>query len=213
MALFQKKPQTSSSAPLYSLGLNKTLVIVGLGNVGKQYDGTRHNLGFAAINAFAAANDFPAWIEKKDLKSLVAAHNLGDSRIILIKPTTFMNLSGEAVQSVLHFYKVPANQMIVLHDELDLPFGQLRSKSGGGSAGHNGVESISEHVGPNFNRLRIGIHNELADLAEGKVFVLGKLSKDEQAHLKALTKEVNSMLSEYIFSSGQLHAETRSFIV
>src|SRR5205807_917567 len=113
MALFQKKPQTSSSAPLYTLGLNKTVLIVGLGNPSKQYADTRHNLGFRCVDAFAQQHEFPAWTARKDLKSHLTSHNIGDARVILAKPTTFMNKSGEAVQAVQQFYKLPANQMVV----------------------------------------------------------------------------------------------------
>lgn len=212
MALFQKKPLAGSSMPLYTLGLNKTILLVGLGNPGKQYEGTRHNIGFACIDAFAAANDFPQWITKKDLKSEVTAANLGSSRVILMKPTTYMNLSGVAAQSVLHFYKVPFDQVVVIHDELDIPFGQIRLRLGGSSAGHNGIKSLIEHIGEGFGRVRIGIGNDAAKQMDGADFVLQKFSKDEQAQLSGLTREVSSILSEYVFGNG-LPAETRSFLV
>src|ERR1700741_4377302 len=141
MALFQKRPDASSHLPVYSLGLTKNVLIVGLGNVGKQYDGTRHNIGFAAIDELAARQDFDPWIEKKDLKCLLTSNTIGDSRVILIKPTTFMNLSGEAIQAVMHFYKIPLQQVLVVHDELDIPFGQIRMRIGGSAAGNNCFKS------------------------------------------------------------------------
>src|SRR5579872_4367553 len=106
MALFQKKPQFSSSAPLYTVGAQKSVLIIGLGNPGTKYDGTRHNVGFSAVDNFALANDFPSWINKKDLKAQVSSQRLGANQVILCKPTTYMNLSGEAAAAVQHFYRV-----------------------------------------------------------------------------------------------------------
>jgi PTH1 family peptidyl-tRNA hydrolase len=212
MALFQKKPIAGTAAPLYSLGLNKTILIVGLGNPGKEYDGTRHNIGFACVDEFARANDFPGWVSKKDLKGLVTSGTLGSARIVVIKPATFMNLSGEAVQAAQRFYKVPPEQIVVVHDELDIPFGQIRTRMGGGSAGHNGIKSIMQHVDGTFGRVRIGIGSEQAKLLDSTDFVLQKFSGEEQAQLTNLKRETNSILTEYIFGNA-LTAETRSFLV
>jgi PTH1 family peptidyl-tRNA hydrolase len=212
MGLFQKKPQVSSSAPLYTVGLQKTLLVVGLGNIGKEYHGTRHNIGFAAIDEFASRLDFPSWVEKKDLKGYVSTQTVGDTRVILLKPTTFMNLSGEAVQAVSHFYKVPPEQILVVHDELDIPFGQIRTRMGGSDAGNNGVKSIIQQIGDGFGRIRVGVRNELAEKAASKDFVLGKFDKKEQEHLPELLRETTAILSEYAHGQPLAH-ETRSFIV
>lgn len=213
MALFQKRPDLGSNLPVYSLGLTKTLLIVGLGNVGKKYDGTRHNIGFAAIDELAARQDFEPWLEKKDLKCLVTTATIGDSRVILIKPTTFMNLSGEAVQAVGHFYKIPTAHTLVVHDELDIPFGQIRTRIGGSAAGNNGIKSIIQHLGEDFGRVRIGIDQENRDKRiETSDFVLTKFSKEEKAELPALLKESTAMLTEYIHG-GTLLQETRSFLI
>lgn len=209
MALFQKRPDVLSNLPVFSTSLTKTLLIVGLGNVGKKYDDTRHNIGFAALDAVAESQDFDPWVEKKDLKAHITQKTIGDNRIILCKPTTFMNLSGEAVQAVSHFYKIPLQQIIAVHDELDIPFGQIRTRIGGGSAGHNGIKSITQHIGEDYGRIRIGVGAETP--METSDFVLAKFSKGEQTHMNALLKEGNAILTEYMFS-GQLFAETRSFI-
>lgn len=210
MALFQKRPDIASHLPIYSLGLTKNLLIVGLGNVGKQYDGTRHNIGFAAVDELAARQDFEPWMTKKDLKCELTSATIGDSRVILIKPTTFMNLSGEAVQAVMHFYKIPRDQLLVVHDELDIPFGQIRNRIGGSSAGNNGIKSIIQHLGEDFARVRIGVQAETPmDAAD---FVLAKFSKEEQAELPALLKETTAILTEFIHS-GSLLQETRSFLI
>ena len=212
MALFQKKPQIGSNMPFYTLGLQKTLVIVGLGNPGKEYEGTRHNIGFAAVDEFARKLDFPAWVEKKDLKSHITQQNVGDNRVILVKPTTFMNLSGEAVQAVSHFYKVPLDQILAVHDELDIPFGQIRTRVGGSDAGNNGVKSLIQHIGDNFGRVRVGIQNEISAKADSADFVLSKFAKEEQEHLLALLRETTAILSEYAHGQPLIH-ETRSFLI
>lgn len=209
MALFQRKPTFSSNLPVFSTALTKTLLIVGLGNVGKKYDGTRHNIGFAAVNEVARNQDFDPWVEKKDLKCLMTQKTVGDNRIILCKPTTYMNVSGEAVQAISHFYKVPLNQILVIHDELDIPFGQIRTRTGGSSAGHNGIKSVTQHVGEEYGRVRIGVGAQTP--METSDFVLAKFSKEEQAHLNALLKETNAILTEYMYSANLLN-ETRTFI-
>lgn len=209
MALFQKKPDVTSSAPHYTLGSNKTILIIGLGNVGKDYIGTRHNIGFDALDAFAKINDFPGWVNKKDLKCDLSIANQGESRVILCKPTTFMNASGEAAQTVQHFYKVYNQNTLAVYDELAIDFGQIRARLGGSDAGHNGVKSLINYIGEDFNRLRIGVGSELATKAEAADFVLGKFSKDEQSKIPLILNEVSTMLSEYIFG-GELPHDTRT---
>lgn len=212
MALFQKQPQASDSIRYYTLGQNKTVLIVGLGNPGAEYDGTRHNVGFACIDAFAKANNLDAWIEKKDLNCLMASGQVGDSRVIAIKPTTFMNLSGEAAQAVAHFYKIAPEHIVGVYDEIDIPFGQIRTRVGGGSAGHNGVKSLIQHLGEAFGRVRVGIGPKLHQQQDSADFVLAKFSSEQQAQTKNLTREVSAILSEYVYS-GQLPHETHNFLV
>lgn len=209
MALFQKKPQSTDSIPLYTLGASQTVVIVGLGNPESKYDGTRHNVGFAALDMFATDNNFPGWINKKDLKSQLTTTNLGATRVILCKPQTYMNASGEAIGAVQHFYKVGNPQTLIVYDELAIPFGQIRTRVGGSDAGHNGVKSATSHVGEDFNRIRIGIGNELAEKADASDFVLGKFTKEEQPRLPAILKESSVIITEFIFG-GSLPHETRS---
>lgn len=209
MGLFVKKEHALPLVPLYSVGQNQTILVVGLGNMGAEYEGTRHNLGFYCVDQFAKLNDFGTWQLKKDLQCHLTSHNLGQSRVILVKPTTYMNLSGESVHAVQHFYKIAASQTVIVHDELDIPFGQIRIRQGGGSAGNNGLKSILQHGGEQTWRLRLGIHTNLADQADSADFVLGKFSRAEQAELPKLAREVNAILTEYIFG-GHLRAETRT---
>jgi len=212
MSLFQRKPQTSDPVNYVTVGMNKTLMFVGLGNPGAEYDGTRHNIGFAALDAFAKANDFPGWQNKKDLKCQQAMMTLADTRIILVKPQTFMNLSGEAAQAVLAFYKLDPTKVIAVYDELDIDYGQIRMRQGGSAAGHNGVKSLIQHLGENFGRVRIGIGPKTPEKIDSAKFVLQALNKDQQSHIPELLIETNAILSELAYGS-QLNAETRSFLI
>jgi PTH1 family peptidyl-tRNA hydrolase len=211
MSLFQKKPDVGSSAPLYTLGSNKTVLIIGLGNPGREYDGTRHNVGFAVLDEFAAKNDFPGWIAKKDLKCHLTIRNLGESRVILCKPATFMNNSGEAAQAVQRFYRVYNQNTLAVYDELAVPFGSLRTRLGGSDAGHNGMKSLIQHMGDDFGRLRVGVGSDISAKADAADFVLGKFTKTEQASLELIIREAVAITTEFIFS-GDLPAETRSIL-
>jgi PTH1 family peptidyl-tRNA hydrolase len=210
MALFVRKPETHTDIPIYNLSHERTVLVVGLGNMGKEYDGTRHNIGFACVDHFAQKNEFPAWIEKKDLRCHFTSKNLGGTRVIIIKPTTLMNASGEAAFSTQQFYKIHTHDMLVVHDELDIPFGQIRVRIGGGSAGNNGVKSLQQHIDGEIPRIRVGIANEFSGRADSADFVLGKFTSEEQEHIKSLTSEVESMITEFIFG-GELAHDTRSF--
>lgn len=209
MALFQKKPTISTSAPLYTVGAHNTILVVGLGNPGGEYKGTRHNIGFEVLNSFAATNDFSGWVIKKDLKCEISSANLGGNRVILCKPTTYMNNSGEAVQAMQHFYRVYNQNTLAIYDELAIAFGQLRTRVGGSDAGHNGVKSLIQHIGEDFGRLRIGIGSETAQKADAADFVLGKFTKEEQAALPGIIKESTAIITEFIFA-GELPHETRA---
>lgn len=209
--MFERKKEYAAGAPLYSIGGHKTILVIGLGNPGKLYDGTRHNIGFDVLDDFAKRNDFPGWTVKKDLKSAVSSHILGDNKIILAKPTTFMNDSGQAVTGLQHFYRIYNSSTIAIYDELAIKFGQLRARVGGSDAGHNGVKSLIAHNGDDFGRLRLGIGNEFSDKANAAEFVLGKFTKQEQSNLPGIMKEAGVMLTEYIFS-GELPHETRSIV-
>jgi PTH1 family peptidyl-tRNA hydrolase len=210
MSLFQKKPETSSILPLYTIGANKTALIIGLGNPEKKYSGTRHNIGFEALEYFAQKNDFPAWINKRDLKCELSTATLGDTRVILCKPTTYMNSSGEAAQAVQHFYKVYNDKTLAVYDELAIQFGQLRARVGGSDAGHNGIKSLTQHLGEDYSRLRIGVGNAISERADAADFVLGKFNKEEQENLDKILRETNSLINDFIF--GGLPHETRTVL-
>ena len=155
----------------------------GLGNPGAKYAMHRHNVGFMAADAIAEVHGFgPA---RKAFRSEVREGRIGGHRILLLKPQTFMNLSGEAVAAALRFYKLELDALTVLHDELDLAPMKVKVKLGGGTAGHNGLRSIDKHLGPEFRRVRIGIgHPGNKDLVTP--YVLGNYAKAELEPLSDL---------------------------
>lgn len=155
----------------------KHLLIAGLGNPGPAYDNTRHNIGFTIIDAIAEHFSFLSFSAK--FSSLVSSKILGSHKITLIKPQTFMNLSGNALSKAINFYKIDLENLIVIHDDLDLALARIKMKIGGGSGGHNGIKSIDQHLGPDYYRLRIGIGKPLYQ-KDTSDFVLDKFSKEEE---------------------------------
>lgn len=213
MGLFTKKPiNTSTNQPLYNIASKKILLIVGLGNPDTKYTGTRHNIGFDCIDYFVSSHpEFSKWTEKKGLNFLWASGNFDDKQVIAIKPTTYMNNSGQAVATAKKYYKMENNTILVIHDDLDIDFGAIRTRAGGSSAGHNGIKSILKHLS-DFYRLRIGIRNNQINSSEAKDFVLKKFSSEEKKHLSALKREVDSILIEYIYQHD-LNPDTRHFVI
>jgi peptidyl-tRNA hydrolase, PTH1 family len=138
------------------------VIIVGLGNPGERYENTRHNVGFAVVDRLAAAWNAPAFRSK--FQGHLTQVDRGPERLVLLKPTTYMNLSGQSVQGAVAFFKAQPRDVVVVHDELDLPLGRVALKAGGGSAGHNGLKSITQCLGTaDYCRLRLGIGRPSAD--------------------------------------------------
>jgi len=213
VAWLQKRPQVSDPAMFYTVGLNKTLLIVGLGNIGKEYENTRHNLGFICLDEFVKKNeDMSPWVNKKDLSCQESIGRLGDSKVIAIKPTTLMNNSGQAVMKTSRFYNIAPVHILVLHDELDVNFGKIRLSTGGSDAGHNGIKSVSQAIGEDYARIRIGIGPKEPENIPSEKFVLARFSEKESKQLDNLKKESLAAISEFIYS-GSLPSDTRSFIV
>ena len=151
---------------------NKPFLVVGLGNPGAQYANTRHNVGFMAVDCLAGVG--VTWKNEKD--ALTARAEIDGRRVIFAKPQTFMNNSGVAVGALMTFYKIPLENLIVIHDDMDITVGDCREKIGGGSAGHHGIRSIDARVGRDYRRIRIGIgHPRDFDLPiDPADWVLGK---------------------------------------
>ena len=130
-------------------------LFVGLGNPGAKYAGNRHNIGFMAVDRIAADHGFGPWRGK--FQGAVTEGRLGSEKVVLLKPETFMNLSGQSVGEAMRFYKLESDDVTVFHDEIDLAPGKLRVKSGGGHAGHNGLRSLHQHIGDAYRRVRMGV--------------------------------------------------------
>lgn len=140
---------------------NTPVAIIGLGNPGKEYEQTRHNAGFMACDAIVARTDDVSWQLKKDLQAEVAKFEANGQTFLLVKPQTFMNNSGQAVNAVARYYKIDPESIWVIHDELDLPLGKAQIRRGGGMSGHHGLESIAQHCGTiDFGRVRIGVRGQ-----------------------------------------------------
>ncbi len=161
---------------------NKPVLIVGLGNPGAEYAMTRHNVGFMAVDAMAG--DDATW--KKEKNALTYRVDIDGRRVIFAKPQTFMNNSGTAVLALMTFYKVPLENLIVIHDDMDISVGSVREKVGGGSAGHNGIKSIDANVGREYRRIRIGVgHPRDFDLLINPAdWVLGRFGAEHIAAIK-----------------------------
>jgi PTH1 family peptidyl-tRNA hydrolase len=155
-------------------------LIVGLGNPGAQYQHNRHNIGFMAVDEIIRRHNFSA--PAKKFQALVSEGKLEDEKVLAIKPQTFMNLSGQSVQAAVAFYKIPLENVIVFHDEIDLAAAKIRTKFAGGAAGHNGIRSIDEHLGPDYWRVRLGVgHPGEKDRVHG--YVLGDFAKSDEEWL------------------------------
>jgi len=189
-----------------------TALIVGLGNPGREHAGNRHNVGFRIADRFVESRGWR--FSKRQNDALVALGQIGETRVIVAKPQTFMNLSGRAVQPLARFYKAPLNRLLVIYDDLDLPFGAIRLREKGGSGGHNGMQSIVERLGGgDFPRLRVGIGRPPGRM-DPAAFVLRDFDAAELAELPGLldraVKAIESFVSEGIASAMNRHnAATR----
>ncbi|WP_408594169.1 aminoacyl-tRNA hydrolase [Paracoccus marcusii] len=163
-------------------------LIVGLGNPGAKYAANRHNIGFLALDRIAADHDFTPW--RARFQGMAADGRLGETRVTLLKPQTFMNLSGQSVGEAARYLKLTPADVIVLHDELDLAPGKCRVKQGGGHAGHNGLRSIHQHIGAEYGRVRLGIgHPGHKDKVAS--YVLSDFAKAEQDWLDDLLRGIS----------------------
>lgn len=167
------------------------IILIGLGNPGPEYKNNRHNIGFQVIDLLAENLILKSLKLNKKFQAEICEGTFGDEKIILAKPQTFMNNSGLAVKKISAFYKVKPEQVIIVHDELDLPIGKIRINQGSSSGGNNGVESIITETGnKNFIRIRIGIANELREKIPADKFVLQNFSSAEKKIIKELMPQV-----------------------
>ena len=171
-------------------------LIVGLGNPGREYRLTRHNIGFLAVDAIAKGAGIS--LGKVQFKALIGQGKINGQKIILAKPQTYMNLSGQAVCGILKFYKIPKENLLVIHDDIDLPFGTIRIRPGGGSAGQKGIGSIIERLGTqDFARMRLGLGRPPGQM-DPKDYVLQSFSKTDEAFLQSFLQKAGEAVSEFV---------------
>ena len=162
-------------------------LFVGLGNPGAKYASNRHNIGFLAVDEIARRHGFAPW--RRRFQGETSEGVVDREKVVLLKPETFMNLSGQSVGEAMRFYKLTPQEIVVFHDELDLPPGKVRMKAGGGHAGHNGLRSISAHIGNEYRRVRLGIgHPGVKELVHSHV--LSDFAKSDRAWVEALCQAV-----------------------
>ena len=173
-------------------------LIAALGNVGDKYSFTRHNAGFMTVDYWAVNSDF-SFKEESKLKCLFTKIKFNNEDIIIIKPTTYMNLSGEAVSLVMNYYKINVNDLLVIYDDIALDLGRLRFRANGSDGGHNGIKSVIQHVGTNkFDRLKFGIGPQPPIPSEA--FVLQNFSKEQEPLLKDTLKLANEAVKFYLIN-------------
>jgi PTH1 family peptidyl-tRNA hydrolase len=178
--MFGLKPTTNNQQP--------TTLLIGLGNPGSDYAGNRHNVGFMAVDAIAA--DYSFGKSKKAFGGMISEGTIDGHKVFLLKPMGYMNLSGGPAAEAARFYKIAPEQMIVIHDELDLLPGKIRVKKGGGNGGHNGLKSLDSYVGQDYWRVRFGIGHP-GDKNMVSDYVLGDFSKAEQKQVDVVIAEIS----------------------
>jgi PTH1 family peptidyl-tRNA hydrolase len=162
-------------------------LLVGLGNPGSEHVGNRHNVGFMVLQEIARRHGFPPW--RRRFQGVATEGSIGSERVLLLLPGTYMNESGRAVGEAMRFYKLALGDIVVVHDEIDLAPMKVRAKTGGGIAGHNGLRSITAHVGNDYRRVRIGVgHPGAKERVHG--YVLGDFAKDERPWVEALVEAI-----------------------
>lgn len=176
-------------------------LIVGLGNPGKEYDGTRHNIGFAAVDYIA--DKYNIELNRIKFKGVFGEGFIDGKKVILLKPTTYMNLSGESIREVINFYKISNEEVIVIYDDISLEVGRLRIREKGSAGGHNGIKSIIAHLGTDvFSRIKIGVGQPKGDLVN---HVLGKFPSEDRTCLNEVLDVVVSA-SEVVIKDGTKEA-------
>jgi len=170
------------------------LLLVGLGNPGAKYERNRHNIGYMAVDEIVRRHSFSPW--RPRFQGLACEGQLGSEKVLALKPATFMNLSGQSVGEAQRFYKLGLEDIVVIHDELDLAAGKMKVKTGGGSAGNNGIKSLTQHLGPDYRRVRVGIGHP-GDKNQVANYVLRDFARSDQAWVEDLIDAIAA-------SAGQL---------
>lgn len=173
-------------------------LILAQGNPGTKFDGTRHNVGFAAID-FYAEKAGVTFQPKPKFDANIADLTVEGEKVLLVKPTTYYNETGRTARALVDFYKLETSDVLVIHDELALPFGTLRTREKGSDAGNNGIKSLNAHLGEQYARIRVGIWNEIADKQGSFDFVLGKFTSDESTKLQGdILPKISQLVDEFV---------------
>ena len=171
------------------------LLLVGLGNPGPNYDNNRHNIGFKVIDAIN--QQFSLSKQKPKFKGLLTTGNIDSKKVYAIKPLTFMNNSGTAIKELIDYFKIDVKNVIVFHDDMDIDFGKVKAKIGGGSAGHNGIESIDKFIGKDYSRVRIGIGHP-KEKTKVNSHVLEDFKEDEEEKIQEITNNIVKLIPTLI---------------
>lgn len=171
-------------------------LVVGLGNPGEEYARTRHNIGFMAADEIHSRHNFTPY--KSKFEGLLAEGTIDSEKVLLLKPQTFMNLSGNSVGKVANFYKIPPKNIIVIHDDKDLALGKLKAKIGGSAGGHNGLKNIDSQIGLEYNRIRIGVGSPKEHNTDTVNFVLSRFAKAEMDILQERLDFISTTINELI---------------
>lgn len=174
-------------------------LLVGLGNPGTEYAETRHNVGFMAVDEIVHRHQFSSF--KSKFKGVYADGTVQNEKVIVLKPMTYMNLSGESVGALCHFFKIPTEKVIVFHDDMDLPVGKIKVKVGGGSGGHNGIKSIDSHIGNGYTRVRIGVSKPTTK-EQVIDWVLSRFSSADRTVLEELITKTATELPTLLTKDG-----------
>ena len=173
-------------------------LIIGLGNPGKDYENTRHNIGFRYLDNYAENHNF--LITKKKFNGLAYELTINNEKVIFLKPLSFMNLSGTVVRKYMDYYKIDIKDILVIHDDLDMPIAKIKVKLGGSSGGHNGIRNIIDNLNDEkFLRLKVGISNNKENVID---YVLGKFSKEDNEKLNKLNNKVNNIIDDFIYNKN-----------
>lgn len=178
-------------------------IIFAQGNPGAQYTYTRHNVGFLAVDVLAKKWGIE-FANKPKFHADIAETNVNGEKILLVKPTTFYNETGQSARAILDFYKAdPAQDFLVIHDDLALPFGTIRTREKGSDAGNNGVKSLNAHIGQQHKRIRVGIYNDLRERMHDADFVLSQFSADEKSALPAIFEQTERFVDAFLNNNFQ----------
>ncbi len=182
---------------VYTSGMK---VIIGLGNPEQRYTGTRHNVGFAVLDEYVRNNSL-SFTRSSKFHGDIAEKGTGEHKVLFLKPSTYYNLVGESARAVCDFYRILPQDVLIIHDDLALPLGTMRTRLGGSSAGNNGVKSLTQHLGEDTARLRVGIYSDQREYMDAADFVLSKFNTKERATLERLQHVAEVCIEDFIYGN------------